>query len=223
MTKRFVRELERLRDMLLEMGSLVEEQTNGMIKALMNGDKALAEELKKKDKQIDDLEIRVDQLCEEIIALSQPVASDLRLIVAGFKMSNDLERMGDQAKNIGVQVAHMEHVDERMLKKLRLDVMTSFVKDMVNDALDSFVHGDAIQAKSVCDMDDEVDNINLYLMKKFSEENGLGLSVSQKINLLIIVQNLERIGDLATNIAEDVIFLVEAKVIKHGYEEFDES
>ncbi|MBS1271688.1 MAG: Phosphate-specific transport system accessory protein PhoU [Candidatus Marinimicrobia bacterium] len=223
MTKRFVRELERLRDMLLEMGSLVEEQTNGMIQALMTGDKDLAEKLIKRDKEVDELEIQVDQLCEEIIALSQPVASDLRLIVAGFKMSNDLERMGDQAKNIGVQVVHMERVNEQMLKKMRLDVMTSFVKDMVTDALDSFVHGDATQAKSVCDMDDEVDNINLYLMKKFGEENGFWLTMSQKIHLLIIVQNLERIGDLATNIAEDVIFLVKAKVIKHGYEEFDES
>lgn len=223
MTKRFVRELERLRDMLLEMGSLVEEQTNSMIQALMTGDKDLAEKLIKRDKEVDELEIQVDQLCEEIIALSQPVASDLRLIVAGFKMSNDLERMGDQAKNIGVQVVHMERVNEQMLKKMRLDVMTSFVKDMVTDALDSFVHGDATQAKSVCDMDDEVDNINLYLMKKFGEENGFWLTMSQKIHLLIIVQNLERIGDLATNIAEDVIFLVKAKVIKHGYEEFDES
>ncbi|MCF7803476.1 MAG: phosphate signaling complex protein PhoU [Candidatus Marinimicrobia bacterium] len=223
MTKRFVRELERLRDLLLEMGSLVEDQINGMIKALMTRDKDLARELIEKDKEIDDLEIKIDQLCEEIIALSQPVASDLRLIVAGFKMSNDLERMGDQAKNIGIQVVHMKPVDESTLKKMRLDVMTSFVEDMVTDALDAFVHGDAPQAKSVCDMDDEVDNINLYLMKKFGDEDGFGLSDAQRVNLLIIVQNLERIGDLATNIAEDVIFLVKAKVIKHGYEEFDES
>ena len=223
MTKRFVRELDRLRDMLLEMGSLVEDQINGMVKALLTGDKTLARELIDNDQKIDELEIRVDQTCEEIIALSQPVASDLRLIVAGFKMSNDLERMGDQAKNIGVQIANMDLVDEATLKKMRLDVMSAFVKEMVTESLDSFVHGDAPQAKSVCDMDDEVDSINLYLMKKFGEENGFQLSVAQKINLLIIVQNLERIGDLATNIAEDVIFLVKAKVIKHGYEEFNES
>jgi len=220
MTRRFVQELEHLRDMILEMGSLVEEQTNNAIRALFEGNKTLAEEVRKHDKEIDHLEIKIDRLCEEIIALSQPVASDLRLIVAAFKMSNDLERMGDQSKNIAVQVKHMELVDEARLKEMRLDVMTNFVRDMLSDALDSFVHGDAPQAKSVCDLDDEVDQINLYLIKKLSEEDGFQLNSGQRINVLIIAQNLERIADLATNIAEDVIFLVKAKVIKHGYEEF---
>lgn len=220
MTRRFVQELEHLRDLILEMGSLVEEQTNNAIRALFEGNKTLAEEVQKHDKEIDQLEIKIDRLCEEIIALSQPVASDLRLIVAAFKMSNDLERMGDQSKNIAVQVKHMELVDEARLKKMRLDVMTHFVRDMLRDALDSFVHGDAPQAKSVCDLDDEVDQINLYLIKKLSEEDGFQLNSGQRINVLIIAQNLERIADLATNIAEDVIFLVKAKVIKHGYEEF---
>lgn len=222
MTKRFVRELERLRDLLLEMGSLVEEQTHGVIQALFDGDKKLAEQLIAKDDKIDELEITVDQVCEEIIALSQPVASDLRLIVAGFKMGNDLERMGDQTKNVARQIVRMEPVESSVLKNMRLDVMTSFVKNMVHDALDSFVHGDAPQAKSVCEMDDEVDNINHYLIEKLGEKNGFALSYQQRVNLLIIAQNLERIGDLATNIAEDVIFLVKAKVIKHGYEEYRE-
>jgi len=220
MTRRFVQELERLRDLILEMGSLVEEQTNDAIRALFEGNKSLAEKVQKHDKEIDQLEIKVDRLCEEIIALSQPVASDLRLIVAAFKMSNDLERMGDQSKNIAVQVKHMELVDEARLKMMRLDAMTNFVRDMLRDALDSFVYGDAPKAKSVCDLDDEVDQINLYLINKLSEEDGFHLNAGQRINVLIIAQNLERIADLATNIAEDVIFLVKAKVIKHGYEEF---
>ncbi len=222
MTKRFVKELDRLREMLLEMGSLVEEQTNDAIEAVFTQDVEKAEELIRKDKKIDSLEITVDQICEEIIALSQPVAADLRLIVAGFKMANDLERMGDQAKNIAVQVVHMDPVDASVLKQMRIDIMSGFVKDMVSDSLDSFVHGDAPQAKSVCDMDDEVDDINLFLIEKFSESDGFKLTYAQRVNLLIIAQNLERIADLATNIAEDVIFLVKAKVIKHGHEEFTE-
>ncbi|HKJ67376.1 MAG TPA: phosphate signaling complex protein PhoU [bacterium] len=222
MTKRFIKELDRLREMLLEMGSLVEEQTRDAISALFAYDVDKAEALIRKDEKIDSLEITVDQICEEIIALSQPVAADLRLIVAGFKMANDLERMGDQAKNIAIQVVHMDPVDGPVLKQMRIDVMSEFVKDMVSDSLDSFVHGDAPQAKSVCDMDDEVDDINRFLIEKFSESNGFSLTYSQRVNLLIIAQNLERIADLATNIAEDVIFLVKAKVIKHGHEKFTE-
>ncbi len=219
MTRRFLRELDRLRNLLLEMGSLVEEQIEGAIRSLFEGNKTLADEIRHHDKKIDELEIKVDQLCEEIIALSQPVASDLRLIVTGFKMSNDLERMGDQSKNIAVQVRHMDLIDDDRLKKMRLDVMSNFVRDMLRDALDSFVNGDAVQAKSVCDLDDEVDQINLYLIKKLSEEKGFNLTAGQRVNVLIIAQNLERIADLATNIAEDVIFLVKAKMIKHGYEQ----
>lgn len=223
MTKRFVQELEHLRDLLLEMGSVVEEQIEGVVDAMMRGDKELAEELVEKDSEIDDLEIRIDQLCEEIIALSQPVAADLRLIVAGFKMSNDLERMGDQAKNVAIETIHMDPpIEKPLLKKMRLDVMSEFAKDMMSDALDSFVHGDAPQAKSVCEMDDEVDNINLYLIRKLSEDNGFNLSYSQRIGVVLIAQNIERIGDLATNIAEDVIFLVKAKVIKHGFEQYNQ-
>jgi len=222
MTKRFLKELDRLRDLLLQMGSLVEQQTNETIQALFNHDIDLANALIQRDEQIDSLEITVDQVCEEIIALSQPVAADLRLIVAGFKMANDLERMGDQAKNIAVQVVHMHPVDLADLKKMRFDVMADFVREMVSDSLDAFVHGDAPQAKSVCDMDDEVDDINRFLIQTFSESDGFHLSHAQRINLLIIAQNLERIADLATNIAEDVIFLVKAKVIKHGHEKFSE-
>lgn len=222
MSRRFIRELEKLRDLLLQMGSLVEQQTNDSVRALFDHDKDLAQELIGRDEKIDSLEITVDQVCEEIIALSQPVATDLRLIVAGFKMANDLERMGDQAKNIARQVVDMTPVDVATLKQMRFDVMADFVREMVSDSLDAFVHGDAPQAKSVCDMDDEVDDINRYLIQTFSESDGFQLSHAQRINLLIIAQNLERIADLATNIAEDVIFLVKAKVIKHGHEKFSE-
>lgn len=222
MTRRFIKELDRLRDLLLQMGSLVEQQTNESVRALFEYDLELAKNLIKQDEQIDSLEITVDQVCEEIIALSQPVATDLRLIVAGFKMANDLERMGDQAKNIAVQVVHMEPVELNNLKRMRFDVMADFVREMVSDSLDAFVHSDAPQAKSVCDMDDEVDDINRFLIQTFSESDGFNLSHAQRINLLIIAQNLERIADLATNIAEDVIFLVQAKVIKHGHEKFNE-
>lgn len=222
MTKRFIRELDKLRDLLLQMGSLVEQQTNDSVRALFEHDTDLARDLIGRDDQIDSLEITVDQVCEEIIALSQPVATDLRLIVAGFKMANDLERMGDQAKNIARQVVDMTPVDFSTLKQMRFDVMADFVREMVSDSLDAFVHGDAPQAKSVCDMDDEVDDINRYLIQTFSESDGFQLSHARRINLLIIAQNLERIADLATNIAEDVIFLVKAKVIKHGHEKFSE-
>ncbi|HKJ67944.1 MAG TPA: phosphate signaling complex protein PhoU [bacterium] len=222
MTRRFVLELDKLKELLGEMSRLVEGQIEDVITALFRHDQDLARNVIEYDSKVDEYEITVDRTCEEIMALSQPVASDLRLLVSGLKMSTDLERMGDQASNIAKQLLNQDPIEPSILKSFRIDVMTDFVTDMVTEALDAFTHGDAAQAKAVCDSDDEVDEINLYAIQKLSTKDAFGLNPSQRVQMLLISQNLERIGDLATNIAEDVIFLVQARIIKHNYQTFAE-
>lgn len=220
MAERFIQELDELRDLILEMGDTVESQINQAIDSLFTTDTGLAKTVVENDTDVNNFEIKVDEKCERIIALSQPVASDLRLLIASFKMSTDLERIADQAKNIAGQVLNLTPVAVSILQKLQLDVMTEFVLLMVKEALDAFVYNDAAQAKSVCIMDDEVDAMNTAMMHKLCETRCFDLSPRQRIQLVTISKSLERIGDLSTNIAEDVIFLVKAKVIKHHHEEF---
>jgi len=220
MTRRFVLELDRLKDLLSEMSRSVQRQIDDVSEALFSSDRDRAQQVVDSDGKIDQFEIIIDRTCEGIIALSQPVASDLRLLVSGLKMSTDLERMGDQAANIAREIIAADAFDTSLLKRLQLDVMTDRVRAMVSDAFASFIHGDAPRAKSICDRDDAVDEINLSVIRTLSEENGLGLEYPQRVHLLIITQNIERIGDLATNIAEEVIFLVRARTIKHHYQEF---
>jgi len=222
MTRRFIMKMDKLKDLLNDMGVLVQQQLAEVISALFDDNHELAQAVLNNDKQVDEYEITIDRTCEEIMALSQPVASDLRLLVSGLKMSTDLERMGDQSANIAKQVLESEAIPGDVLRSFRIDVMTDFAKGMVADALDAFTHGDGAEAKSVCDRDDEVDEINLHVIETMSKNSLVDLSPAQRINLLIISQNIERIGDLATNIAEEVIFLVHAKIIKHNYQEFTE-
>lgn len=220
MTRRFILELDRLKNLLEEMSGLVQERFEDVTAALFDGARERAQKVMDMDSEIDKYEITIDRTCEGIIALSQPVASDLRLIVSGLKMSTDLERMGDQAANIAGEIIASAPLDASLLKKLRLDVMADIVKEMVINAFSSFLNGDGPQAKQVCDRDDAVDDINLSIIQTLSDKNQSDLNHSQRVHLLIITQNLERIGDLATNIAEEVIFLVHAKIIKHHYQEF---
>lgn len=220
MIRRFVLELDRLKDQLGKMSQLVQRQIDDVSEALFSGDRNLAQNVVDSDGEIDQFEIAIDRTCQEIIALSQPVASDLRLLVSGLKMSTDLERMGDQAANIAREIITAEPLPQSVLEELQLDTMANRVREMVSDAFASFIQSNASQAKSVCDRDDAVDEINLSVIRILSEDNGLRLEYPQRVHLLIITQNIERIGDLATNIAEEVIFLVHARTIKHHYQEF---
>lgn len=219
MERRFEKELESLKTTLIRMGSVVEEQCKLATKSLIDEDVAAAQKVIESDDRINSFEIEMDNAVVDILALQQPVAGDLRLILAAQKISNDLERIGDHAVNIAestVQLAKTRPKEPLM----EIPKMVETAHAMLRDALDSFVHVSSELAHAVLTRDDLVDDLNramtmevielLQKNKKFIE-GGL--------ELIRVSRNLERIADLATNIAEEVIFLAQARVVKHHAEE----
>jgi len=202
----------------MQMAGLVESSLDKAIRAALERDASETEEVRQTDERIDALEIEIDERTVELLALQQPMASDLRQIVATNKVSNDLERIGDHAVNIARAVARLQ--DMHPLPRMReLDEMTEVTRGMVSDALASYVSRDAEAARKVCVRDDRVDDLRgsmfRILVTHMLEDPKL---ISAALELLLISQNLERIADLATNVSEDVVFLVEGRSIKHGHE-----
>jgi phosphate transport system protein len=212
-------ELSELKQSLIEMAGLVEASIRKSIRSLTERDHRLAREVIEEDHAIDRLEVEIENHAVTILARHQPVAVDLRVIVAVIKMNSDLERMGDHAVNIAERTEQL--IDLPLLKPL-IDIprMATIAQDMVKKSLDAFVRSDARLAKSVCERDDEVDNLELQVNRElltYAIEDPKNLS--RALDLSMIAKNLERIADLSTNICEDVIFMVEAKVIKHRFRE----
>ncbi len=219
MERHFDEELNRLKEKLLRMASLVEESISRAMKALVDRNPDLAAEVIKHDEEVNMLEIEIDELCLKLLALMQPIAVDLRFITSAMKIGNDLERMGDQAVNIAERT--LELLKQPQLKPL-IDIprMSTLAQKMVKDSLDAFVNKDAHLARDVCARDDQVDNINdqvfrellTYMMEDAS-------TITRAVDLILIGRHLERIADHATNIGEDVVYIVEGKTIKHHIEE----
>lgn len=219
MERHFDEELQNLREQLLRMASLVEEAIAKAIQSLVDRDGELAQEVIDHDEEIDALEMAIDDLCLRLFALRQPMASDLRFITGAIKINNDLERVGDHAVNIAQRALQL--VQEPPLQPL-VDIprMAQLAQSMVKDSLDAFVDGDAAKARSVCPRDDEVDQLEDHLIRVLlTYMMSDPRTISRALDLIIIAKNLERIADLSTNIAEDVIFIVQAKSIKHHAEE----
>ena len=216
--RRFHDELAVLQERLLEMAGLVEKVIASASKAVLERDRSVAEEVMNTDNRIDELEIDIDERVIELLALQQPMATDLRQIVATNKVSNDLERMADHAVNISKAARRL--ADTPPLPEIReLAEMTDVVREMVADALASYVTRSPAKARMVCITDDKVDDLRRSMFRILVThmlEDPKRLSGA--LELLLVSQNLERIGDLATNIAEDVVFLVEGRTIKHGAE-----
>jgi phosphate transport system protein len=219
MERRFEKELESLKTTLIRMGSVVEEQCKLAIKAVFDEDVAAAQRIIDSDERINSFEIEMDNAVIDILALQQPVASDLRLILAAQMISNDLERIGDHAVNIAesaIQLAKTKPKEPLM----EIPKMAEIAMAMLRDALDSFVHLSPELAQAVLTRDDLIDDLNksmtmevvglLQKNKKFIE-GGL--------ELIRLSRNLERVADLATNIAEEVIFLTQARIVKHHAED----
>lgn len=201
------------------MGGLVEEALARAAKALVERDLRLAEAVIASDEAINMLEVEIDEHCLRLLALHQPAAVDLRFITMALKINNDLERMGDQAVNIAERT--VELLQEPLPKPL-IDIprMAILAQQMVKDSLAAFVNRDADLARSVCQRDDEVDRLNdqvfeelLVLMRKQPQ------TVAPGVDLILIGRHLERVADHATNLAEDVIYLVQGRTIKHHVEE----
>jgi len=219
MERHFDQELKELKQELLTMGSLVEVAVHHAVSSLIARDSGLAEKTIREDGDVNNLEITIEKRCLELIALQQPVAADLRFIVSALQIIKDLERMGDQAVNIAERAIILNQ-EPQVKPFIDLPKMALQVQSMVKDSLDSFVNGDVMKAKNVCERDDQVDNYN---EKIFRELLSIMIkdqkTISRAVYLILVGRSLERIADHATNIAEDVIYMVEARTIKHHAEE----
>ena len=208
-------QLRKLKDELLRMGSLAEEAIGLSIKALVTRDAKLAQQVIASDEAINALEIEIDEICLHIMALFQPEAGDLRSLAMSLKINNDLERMGDQAVNIGERT--LELLKEPLLKPL-IDIprMAELAQQMVKDSLDAFVQRDVELARSVCRRDDHVDQLDDQMFRELLTYMMQDpKTITRAVNLILVSRHLERIADHATNIAEDVVYLVQGRTIKH--------
>ncbi len=214
--RHFHTELENLKSRLLEMSGLAEDQVRLAIESLLERDIEKAQAVIDRDNRVDELELQLDREAHELLALQQPMASDLRFITMTMKASNDLERVGDHAVNIARAVQRLAEM-HIFSATPEVTEMAGLARRMLADALDSFVRRDSQAARQVLSMDDRVDHLynsmfRILLTHMMEDPRRIGPSMS----LLLISKNVERIGDLATNLAEDVVFLVEGVVIKHG-------
>jgi len=216
MAKHFHRELEKLKKRILTLGAMVEERVYMATKAIENRDSDLADKIIKSDYEIDEMEVDVEEECLKILALYQPVAVDLRFITAVIKINNDLERIADEAVNIARGVKYIAK-GEKPHFDFDFYLMAEKTEAMLKKSLDALVNLDVDLAFKVCILDDEVDKINgeaHRIVKDVIKDNPD--HVEYFINLLLISRHLERIADHATNIAEEVIYLIEGEIIRHG-------
>jgi phosphate transport system protein len=214
----FEAELQALRNQLLTMGGLVEERVHRAVHALVHRAEEEAQRVIATDKEINDLQIDVDNRCLKLLATQTPLAVDLRLITSAMKINADLERVGDQAVNIAESVLVL--IPQPPLKPL-IDIprMATIAEKMIRDALDAFVEKDAELARDVLRRDDEVDELKDQVFRELltymMADPG---TIQRALSLILISRNLERIADHATNIAEDVIFIAEARDVRHHAE-----
>ena len=216
MKRHFDEDLKIMNTDILKMATLAEEAIFKSIEALKNRDKELAQSVIQEDKKVDELELIVEETAIDFLALKQPLARDLRFITTGMKINSELERIADLAVNIAQRV--LELVDKPILKPL-IDIpkLTDVARKMVKDVIDAFVNSDENLAKKVILSDSEADNLRNLIQEELINDymSKDASTATRAVPLLLIARHLERICDHATNIAEDVIYMVQAKVVKH--------
>jgi phosphate transport system protein len=219
--RHFQDELDRLKSSLVGMAGLAEHAVRNAVDALLRRDEAKAKHVIEGDEDIDDLEMKVEDMAVNLLALQQPMARDLRLIIMALKISSDLERVGDHAVNIAEAVQWL--LEAPLFPVLpEIEEMVRLASDMLTDSLDAFVRGDPVAARDVLRRDDRVDELhdnNFRILLTHMMEDPRKITAG--MDLLLISGNLERIADLATNISEEVVYLVEGRSIKHHAEERD--
>ena len=209
-------ELVTLRSMLIEMSDLVDEQVAGAIDAVSNCDLELAQQVRQRDDEVDELELKVDHQCERILALFTPVAVDLRLIISAVKVNTDLERIGDHAKNLAKNTQHLERCSD-LIGQTKIREMADEARSVLHEAQDAFLKQDRVLAREVLAHDRQVDRLHdetLDTIAKLFREHPD--RARELVHLVNMSKSVERIADHATNIAELVIFLVEGVDIRHG-------
>ena len=208
--------LDRIKQSLLRMGGLVEEMIAEAQKALVERDAARAEQVIKTDKEVDLLEMEIDDMCHTVLARHQPTAVDLRFIVAAMKIDNDLERIGDSAVNIA-EAALVLNTEPPLKPYIDLPRLSELTQKMVRESLDAFVQRNVQLALDICSRDDQVDGLYKQLFRELlTYMIADPKTVNRALHLLLVARNLERIADHATNVAEDVIYYVEGRDIRHG-------
>jgi phosphate transport system protein len=215
MTKHIERQIDALKERILKVGTLVEEAISKSITALINRDAALAQRVIANDEAIDRMEVEVEEECLKILALYQPVAADLRFVVSALKINNDLERMGDLAKNIAKRVPQLAQGEPCPLPP-EIRTMAMQTQEMVKQCLDAVVKGDPSLARQVREEDDAVDASRQRVRRTILD--GIK-STPERVESLLrinsVSKHIERIADMATNIAEDVIYMVEGDIVRH--------
>jgi len=220
MLKKFQEQLEKLKTLLSKMGSAVEEQLNLSIRAILEEDEEKANTVFELEKYVDKVDLKIEKNCQKLFALNQPVAMDLRLIISAINLSTDLERIGDLSVNIS-QLFLITKKKPTFIDEIKFKEMSQYAYKMYKDALDSFINNDVEKARKVIMDDkklDELNSLNDAILIQVMRNNPD--SISDAVHYLDICHQLERIGDHATNIAENVYFVAEADIIKHNYEKY---
>ena len=215
MQRHFHEELEGLKQTLLAMGALVEDQIRRVMRALVERDDGLAQEVIDRDRQVNTYDVEVDEKCVELLALHQPAAGDLRFITTAMKIVTDLERIGDQAVNIAQRAIELNR-EPQLKPYIDLPRMPESAARMVKESLDAFVNRDTALARQVCAEDEAVDALKEQVFRElltFMMEDAR--TIPRAIRLILISRFLERVADHATNIAEMVVYLVEGKMVRH--------
>lgn len=215
MQRHFHEELEALKQTLLAMGGLVEDQIRRVMRALTERDDALAREVIERDRQVNTYDVEVDETCVNLLALHQPAAGDLRFITTAMKIVTDLERIGDQAVNIAQRAIELNR-EPQLKPYIDLPRMAELAQAMVKDSLDAFVTRDTELARRVCGADPEVDALKEQIFRElltYMMEDAR--TIPRAIRLILISRFMERVADHATNIAEMVVYLVEGKMVRH--------
>ena len=220
MERQFDQQIDKLKKRLLKMCSLVDEQVEFAFKAIEEENTELAQSVIDRDNKVDKYDVKIDKICQKIIALNQPVAMDLRLIMSAITMNTNLERIGDMAVNISENFLVIKK-KPLFIERTKYLEMVKLVKEMIRNAIDSFINNDPKLASKVIETDKIIDEYNYQnhqILKDIMKEDPN--NIDDAVALLVISRQVERLGDHATNIAEDVYFIVEAQMIKHKYEKY---
>jgi phosphate transport system protein len=218
MERPFDEELKGLKAKILEMAAYAEESITFAIRCLKERDEGLVGEVMRREEAINHLEIEIDEMCMRLLALRQPMAADLRFVTSAMKISSDLERIGDQAVNIIDRT--IELLRHPQLKPL-IDIprMADLAQNMVRDSISAFINRDDRLALDVCERDDQVDQLNEQVFRELlTYMMQDAATITRAVDLILVGRHLERIADHATNIGEDVIYMVKGKTIKHHIE-----
>jgi phosphate transport system protein len=217
------KEMAKIKKRAISLSALVEENLRLALKSIEKGDTCLAEMVRDRDREIDEIEVEIEEDCLKILALHQPVATDLRFMICVLKMNNDLERIGDLAVNIAERSGHFTP-DEPVDTASELPKMAAKAQSMLRHSLDSVVNLDTKLANEVLAADDEVDDMYRQIVADTKDRlQNMPVKVDQLLQVMFISKHIERVADLATNIAEDTIYMVDGKIIRHSLKRRDEA